>query len=93
MVERTVSVTCVAAIGLWVATFVLILAGAIVGLVSGNEHGWAIGALMATGLALSAAAATVSIRLMIRKQNHMLRSAFELGRDSQGAGAVRSVRS
>lgn len=91
MVERTVSVTCVAAIGLWVTTFVLILAGSIVGLVSGNEHGWAIAALMAHGLAFSAAAATMSIRLMIRKQNHLLRDAFELGRDASKS-PVRSMR-
>lgn len=91
VVERTVSVTCVAAIGLWVTTFVLIFTGAVVGLVSGNEHGWVIAALMAHGLALSAAAATMSIRLMIRKQNYMLQNAFELGQDSRG-GSVRSVR-
>lgn len=89
MVERTISITCVAAIGLWGTTFVLILAGSIIGLVSGNEHGWAIAGLMAHGLACSAAAATMSIRLMIRKQNHLLRDAFNLGQD---AARVRSVR-
>lgn len=91
VVERTISVTCVAAIGLWVTTFLLIFAGAVVGLVSGNEHGWVIAALMASGLGLSAAAATASIRLMIRRQNRLLTDAFEFGREARGGG-VRSMR-
>lgn len=91
MVEKTISLSCVAATGLWCLTFLLIFAGSVTGLVSGNDHGWVIAALMAHGLAFSAAAATMSIRLMIRKQNHLLREAFELGRDASRS-QVRSMR-
>ena len=91
MVERTVSLTCVAAIGLWVLTLVLIFTGSLVAIVSdGGQLPTAI-ALLAHGLASSAAAATMSIRMMIRKQNNLLRDAFRLGED-RGAGGVRAVR-
>ena len=88
--EKQVSLTCVAAIGLWTATFLFILSGTVVGFVTGDEHMHVILALMAHGLACSAAAATVSIRLMFKRQNKLLRDAFELGRDS--APPVRRVR-
>lgn len=92
MNDRTVSIGCLAAIGLWGLTVLLILAGTIVGLVDDDrDHLAIVLSLMAHGLACSAAAATVSIRYMFNKQNRLLRSAFELGRDA-AAGSVRSMR-
>lgn len=91
MSEKTVSVTCVAAIGLWALTWVLISAGTIVALVDHDEYLAVVLSLMAHGLACSAAAATVSIRFMLKKQYRLMRSAFELGRDASGS-PVRSMR-
>ena len=91
MSDKTVSVTCVAAIGLWSLTWVLIFAGTIVALVDHDEYLAVVLSLMSHGLACSAAAATVSIRYMLKKQYRLMRSAFELGRDAGGA-PVRSMR-
>lgn len=91
MNDRTVSVACVAAIATWGATFMLILSGTIVALVDHQDYLAVVLGLMAHGLALSAAAATLSIRYMFKKQNRFLRSAFELGRDA-GPAQVRSMR-
>lgn len=93
MNERTVSVTCVAAVSLWVLTFLMILSGTVVAFTDHDRYLAASLALMAHGLALSAAAATVSIRYMLKKQERFLRDAFNLGRESATtAGSVRSVR-
>ena len=90
--ERSVSLTCVAAWGLWVGTFLLILASTVVGLVAHNDHLPVSLSLMAHGLACSAAAATVSIKSMLRNHDRLLRSAFDLGRDSSASGgAVRRM--
>lgn len=89
--ERTVSLTCVAAIGMWALTFVLIFSGSTLAVVSEGRHLAIVLTLMAHGLACSAAAATFSIRTMFRKQNRLVREVFELGRDS-GEAAVRRMR-
>ena len=91
MSEKTVSVTCVAAISLWGLTFVLIFTGTVVALVDHDEYLAIALAFLAHGLACSAGAATVSIRYMLKKQYRLMRSAFELGRDA-GGSQVRSVR-
>jgi hypothetical protein len=61
-VERQVSVTCVVAITLWMTSFGLILAGSVLGLTTGADHLPIVLALMSHGLALSAAAASVTVR-------------------------------
>lgn len=91
MQDRTISLSCVAAIAMWVGAVVLIGSGTIVALVNHQDYLAAVLALMAHGLVLSAGAATMSIRYMFKRQNHFLRSAFELGRDA-GPAPVRSVR-
>lgn len=89
--DRSVSLTTVAATALWSSTFLLILAGTLVGLSGGDRHSIML-ALIAHGLAMSAGAATVSIRQMFKRQNSLLRDAFEMGRDSQGTSQVRAMR-
>jgi hypothetical protein len=81
----------VAAVSLWALTFVLIFAGTVVALVNHDRYLAIVLALMAHGLACSAAAATVSIRYMLKKQYRLIRAAFELGRDA-GPTSVRSMR-
>jgi hypothetical protein len=90
-VERTISLTCAAAITLWVMTFGFVISGTVMGLVIGEANHLVI-ALMAQGLALSAAAATMTIRLMLRRQYRLLRDAFQLGQDSAGGASMRRVR-
>lgn len=87
--EKQISVTCVAAIVLWVATVVFIFGGTVVGLVMGHEQMPVVVSLMAHGLVLSAGAATLTIRYMLREQNQMMRDVFALGRDSAGASVRR----
>lgn len=89
--EKTVSLTCVAAICLWGLTFVLIFSGSALGVATGDDHMPLVLTLMAHGLACSAAAATMSIRLMLRRQTRMLRDVFELGRDAGSGPPVRRV--
>ncbi|WP_163168071.1 hypothetical protein [Arthrobacter sp. Alg241-R88] len=94
MHDRTISITCLAAYGLWALAFLLIFAGTAAAVVGGPTDYLAIAlGLMAHGLAISAAAATVSIRYMFKKQARFMRSAFELGRDaSPGPHSVRQMR-
>ena len=93
MHDRTISINCLAAFGLWGLTVVLIFAGTVVALVGDSTEYLAVAiGLMAHGLACSAAAATVSIRYMFKKQARFMRSAFELGRDAAGPVSVRSMR-
>lgn len=82
--EKQLSITCVAAIALWVATFTFILTGTVVGLATGHDYIPVVLSLMAHGLALGAAAATVTMRQMLKSQYGLLRTAFELGQDSAG---------
>lgn len=89
--EKTVSITCIAAVSLWGLSFALVLAGTVVALIDHDAYLAAVLALMAHGLVCSAAAATVSIRFMFKKQARFLRSAFDLGRDA-GPAPVRSMR-
>lgn len=91
MNDRTVSLSCIAAVVLWVMTFALILTGTIVALVDHRNYLAFALAFMAHGLACSAAAATVSIRYMFKKQTRALRGVFDLGRDA-GPASVRSMR-
>lgn len=87
--ERQVSVWCVAAIGLWVTTVLFILSGTLTALNHTEGTGLAVAlALMAHGLACSAAAATVTIRNMFTRQNRLITSAYDLGRE---AGQVRRL--
>lgn len=88
--ERQITVVYVVATILWVSTFVLIAAGGVAGMMWGSDGFHMANVLMCSGLALSAAAATVSIRAMLCRQNRLLREAFEYGRDS--SGSVRRVR-
>lgn len=71
MTDRDVSFGCVVAYAIW-ALVVTLLAIA-----------WAVEseALGRTALALSAAAATATIRCYFVRQNQLMRNAFELGRD------------
>ena len=88
--EKVVTLTCVAAIALWSLTFVFVASGTVVGLLYRGDHVHpVVMMLMSYGLVCSAGAATVSIRLMFKRQNRLLRSAFELGRDA--APPVRRV--
>lgn len=89
--EREVNLTCVLAWVMWVSTFALIGIGAVVGIAAGGDAQHVATPLMTFGLAMSAAAATVTIQAMLRKQNGLLRDAFALGRDS-GQSEVRRVR-
>lgn len=88
MLERDVNLVCVAATVLWIGTFALIATGALVGMVA-SWH--AANVLMCFGLALSAAAATVTIKAMLSQQNRLLRDAFDLGKDAGQAG-LRQIR-
>lgn len=67
-----ISLGCVAAYGLWAGAVMLLGIGMVID--SLYVQNW--------GLALSAAAATASIRQYFVRQNRMMRNAFELGRDS-----------
>ena len=70
--DRSVSLGCVVAYGLWAATVALLLVGTLFhGLTWQN---W--------GLACSAGAATATVRQYFVRQNRMMRNAFELGRDA-----------
>lgn len=91
MNDRTVSLSCIAAVALWVVTFALIFTGTVVAIVDHRDLLPFALAFMAHGLACSAAAATVSIRYMFKKQNRFMRQAFDLGRDA-GPVSVRSMR-
>lgn len=87
--ERVVTLNCVAAIALWALTFVFIISGTVLGLVSPDEDMHpVVMMLMAYGLVCAAGGATVSIRQMFKRQNKLLKAAFELGQDS---GPVRRV--
>lgn len=80
--DRTVPVMCVVSAVLWTLTMVLIFAGTVTAVASESERGFAVSmSVMAHGLACSAAAATVTIRNMLKSQNRMLEDAFALGRD------------
>lgn len=69
--EMHVSLGCAIATGLWVATVVLLTLGTL--LSSHDAQSW--------GLAMSAAAATATIRQYFVGQNRVIRNAFQLGRD------------
>ena len=72
--DRSVSLGCVAAYAMWVTTVGLLLMGTV--------HGSGIVAMW--GLAMSAGAATATIRSYFVNHNRMMRNAFDLGRDSAG---------
>lgn len=80
MQERDVSLGTVISIGLWGLSFCFILAGTLVGIEADNLAVCI--ALCAHGLALSAAAATATVRGYFAMQNKLLRGAFELGKSS-----------
>lgn len=80
MTDRSVSIGCMVAYSLWVATLGLLVAAWITG-------DWRVGH---TALASSAAAATASVRQFFVHQNKMLKRAFELGRD-YGRSELRSL--
>lgn len=90
--EKQVSVTCVVAIGMWVAASVFVFGGTVLALWAGERFMASAIALMAQGLGLSAAAATVTVRQMFKTQNLMMREVFLLGRESTGNPPVRSMR-
>lgn len=85
--ERQVSVGCIVAGVMWSLTVLLILAGTITAMVADQHSGFAVAiGLMAHGLACSAAAATVTIRNMLRRQSKLLRDAFQLGKEAGSGG-------
>lgn len=71
MTDRDVSFGCVVAYVMWTLVVVLLAIA------------WALDdeAIGRTALALSAAAATATIRSYFVRQNQLMRNAFELGRD------------
>lgn len=80
MQERTVDLGSVVAIGLWGLTFCFLLVGTVVGIAVDNLAVCIV--LCSHGLALSAAAATATVRCFFVTQNRLLRAAFELGKSS-----------
>lgn len=88
--SKQVEVGCVVAAGMWGATAALILVGTIVGSIQGTVTPAVIG-LCSTALALSAGAATATIRTYFVRMDRKVNQFFELGRD-YGAGSVRSMR-
>lgn len=81
--DRTVSLSCVAAIALWSTTVLFLLAGLALGVILEGEAGLlAAGTLMAHGLACSAAAATVSIRNLLKRYTRKFQDAFDLGHEA-----------
>lgn len=89
-IDRTVSLSCVVAVVLWAATFVLILAGSVAALGWEGRMGAGVAvSLMVHGLGCSAAAATITIRNGQKHQNKLLEDAFKLGQD---VASVRRVR-
>ena len=78
MTDREISAGCVVAYGLWVCVVTLLATAWAV-----NSEG-----LGRVGLAMSAAAATATIRSYFVRTNKMIRSAFELGREA----GVRNLR-
>ena len=85
--DKTVSVAHIAAVAAWIATVGFILTGTLVGLSTG--HVIIAFSLMAHGLAMSAAAATVTIRCMMRTQNRLITNAFHVSNDVRKVRAVR----
>ena len=79
MNDRPVNLGCVVAYALWAATVTLL------GLswLSGNLH------LAGAACAVSAAAATATVRMYFVTSNRMIRLAFEYGRETQGEGVSR----
>ena len=90
--ERQVSMGCIASIVAWLITFAFILSGTVVA-IAGGPDGRSITialGLLAHGLAISAGAATVTIRAMLRSHMRLMHDAFELGRDT--SPSVRAFR-
>lgn len=79
---RQVPLCRLAEVALWGLVALLLATGTVVGIAVGTDWFPAVAALMAHGLALSAAAATVSIRNRITRQEAQMRDVFLMGRES-----------
>lgn len=88
MNDRQVSLGTVSAVTCWLATWLLLTIGTVVGLAGDGERIFAGEVLLAHGLAMSAVAATVTVRAMLRNHGRLMQDAFSLGRE---AGSVRRL--
>lgn len=84
MFDREVSMGCVMSVTCWAGALLAMLTGTILLIVAPSlDSNLAAAALavIAHALALTAVAATVTVRQMFKQQNRLLRDAFDMGRD------------
>lgn len=90
MQGRQVGLGTLCAVLLWMGTFACVLTGTVAALGADGSDGFGVAiAFAAHGLALSAAAATVTICNAIGDQTRKNREAFLMGRDIAGESARR----